>query len=167
MSERMTLRRLRAMAPAEDLNDEALRLPPRQPYRHYALDMPVKIKAHTLGQLRRSFDWRGPLAAAFAEWWAVLSWLRAKHQGALAISAVAELANSYARRMKQWDGWASPKDRTELKEIGTLAAACRDAWRRVGQPHLRESIREARHIAEVGERMDAEREAGRVMRVAA
>ncbi len=157
----MTLRRLRDLHPAEMHNDTALRLPPRQSYRHYALDMPVKVKAHTLAQLRRSFDWRGPLAAAHAEWAAVFKWLRRTKQGEWACAAVALLGASYSCRMKRWDSGLQAKDRTELKELGTLAAACREAWRRVGQPGLRESIREARHQAEVCERIEAERAARR------
>jgi hypothetical protein len=157
----MTLKRLRDLHPADMHNDEALRSPPRQPYRHYALEMPVKVKAHTLAQLRRSFDWRGSLAVGFAEWSAVFAWLRMTKQGEWAITTVALIAGSYARRMKRWDSGLEKKDRTELKELGTLAAACREAWRRVGQPGLRESIREARHQAEVCERMDAERAARR------
>lgn len=162
----MSLKRLRELHPEEARNDAALRLPPLQPYRHYALDMPVKVKAHSLAQLRRSFDWRGPLAAAHAEWSAVLGWLRKKRHGGLAVSMVHELASSYARRAKGWDAWVSPKDRTELKELGTLAAACREAWRRVGQPGLRECIREARHYAEMCERIEREQAQMRAARIA-
>ncbi len=157
----MTLKRLRSLHPADMHNDKALRLPPRQPYRHYALNMPVKVKPHTLAQLRRSFHWRGPLAAAQAEWSAVLAWLRKTKQGALAATTVALITGSYARRLKRWASGLQDKDRTELKELGTLAAACREAWRRVGQPGLRESIREARHYAAVCERIEQERYARR------
>lgn len=156
MSQIRTLAQLRALATPEDRQTEALALPPVQPYRHYALDRPVKIKPQTLAQLRTSYDWRGPLAAAGAEWGAVLKWLCATRHREFASARVALVAASYARRMKRW-GSGLLVDRSVLKEIGTIAATCREAWRRAGQPHLRESIREMRHYVAICERIDRER----------
>lgn len=154
----MTLKRLRQLAPEEDRNSEAL-APRPAPLRYTG---PGCIpRANTLRQLQQVCGERGRWAAANAQWHAVYQWLRASRQGELAVSSVALLAGAAARQMKGWDSGLEAKDRTELKELGTLAAACRDGWRRVGQPFLLTGIRNAQRFAEECDRMERHRAAER------